>query len=370
MTNADSYPSVNLGYGSCPSSSPTRFPKTATFPVSLVREKIMGPNPLKLCEELLTGSDLPHGSRVCDLGSGTGITSALLAREYGLDVYAVDLWSDPAENRAFFDSLGTPVSSIHPVKADASRGLPFCAGFFDAVVSIDSYNYYGRDSRYLDERLLPYVRTGGELHLSIPGMVHDCHDDLPSCLLASWTPEQLEYMHDMAWWKRMLGQSPGAPSSRPVPSNSPEKLDERHTTSETLTIETTPPPDISSATVGSAGVKPSTHTEAIWPADILRAAAHTSAASAMLTPIVAAVPNEVPIKNDISEHMQKTARGATAGCTRGAASTTTSETVPHARHSAVSAPMSTNDSSTPRADATPRAHMRASSLRRQPLHSP
>ncbi len=255
MTNADSYPSVNLGYGSCPSSSPTRFPKTATFPVSLVREKIMGPNPLKLCEELLTGSDLPHGSRVCDLGSGTGITSALLAREYDLDVYAVDLWSDPAENRAFFDSLGIPVSSIHPVKADASRGLPFCAGFFDAVVSIDSYNYYGRDSRYLDERLLPYVRTGGELHLSIPGMVHDCHDDLPSCLLASWTPEQLEYMHDMAWWKRMLGQSPGAPSSRPVPSNSPEKLDERHTTSETLTIETTPPPDISSATVGSAGGK-------------------------------------------------------------------------------------------------------------------
>ena len=333
MTNADSYPSVNLGYGSCPSSSPTRFPKTATFPVSLVREKIMGPNPLKLCEELLTGSDLPHGSRVCDLGSGTGITSALLAREYGLDVYAVDLWSDPAENRAFFDSLGIPVSSIHPVKADASRGLPFCAGFFDAVVSIDSYNYYGRDSRYLDERLLPYVRTGGELHLSIPGMVHGCHDDLPSCLLASWTPEQLEYMHDMAWWKRMLGQSRGArivdmremactretwtdwiacdneyavgdrapasacpqswlvsmmpsvwlqatmlagtdtastaaygdtlraspstsprtPSSRPVPSNSPEKLDERHTTSETLTIETTPPPDISSATVGSAG---------------------------------------------------------------------------------------------------------------------
>lgn len=90
----------------------------------------------------------------------------------------------------------------------------------------------------------------------------------------------------------------------------------------------------------------------------------------MLTPIVAAVPNGVPIKNDISEHMQKTTRGATAGRTRGAASTATSETVPHARYSAVSAPMSTNDSSTPRADATPRAHMQASSLRRQPLHSP
>ena len=164
------------------------FPKATSFDATLVRSKIMGPNPLKLCEELLRGARIPRGARVCDLGSGTGITSALLAREYGFDTYAVDLWSDPEENRAFFDSLGIPVSSIHPVKADASRGLPFCAGFFDAVVSIDSYNYYGRDSRYLDERLLPYVRTGGELHLSIPGMVHDCHDDLPSCLLASLPP--------------------------------------------------------------------------------------------------------------------------------------------------------------------------------------
>ena len=29
-------------------------------------------------------------------------------------------------------------------------------------------------------------------------MARDCHDDLPACLLASWTPEQLDYMHDMA----------------------------------------------------------------------------------------------------------------------------------------------------------------------------
>lgn len=185
------------------------FPKATSFDTTLVRSKIMGPNPLKLCEELLRDVHISCGARVCDLGSGTGITSALLAREYGLDTYAVDLWSNPQENRAFFDSLGISRDTIHPVQADASQGLPFEHGYFDAVVSIDSYNYYGRDPNYLDERLLPYVKQGGMLYLSIPGMVSDCHDSLPDCLLKSWTPEQLDYMHDIAWWRAMIEPTPG-----------------------------------------------------------------------------------------------------------------------------------------------------------------
>ena len=183
------------------------FPKADSFDINLVRSKIMGPNPLKLCEELLHGANIAKGSRVCDLGSGTGITSVMLAREYGLDVYAVDLWSDPDENRAFFREMGVPGDRIHPVKANAAEGLPFDQDFFDAVVSIDSYHYFGRDSRYLGERLLPYVKSGGRIYLSIPGMVRDCHDALLACLLASWDPEQLEYMHDMAWWRNMIGQT-------------------------------------------------------------------------------------------------------------------------------------------------------------------
>lgn len=186
------------------------FPKANSFDINLVRSKIMGPNPLKLCEELLCAAELAKGSRVCDLGSGSGITSVMLAREYGFDVYAVDLWSDPAENRAFFRRMCVPDGQIHPVKADAAEGLPFENGFFDAVVSIDSYNYFGRDPRYLGEKLLPYVKPGGKIYLSIPGMVRDCHDALPACLLVSWTPEQLGYMHDMTWWQAMIGKTRGA----------------------------------------------------------------------------------------------------------------------------------------------------------------
>lgn len=185
------------------------FPKANSYHPALVREKIMGPNPLKLCEELLDGSDVSKGSIVCDLGSGAGITSVMLARDYAFKVQAVDLWSDPEENRAFFCEMGLSDEEVCPVKADVSQGLPFPEEFFDAVVSIDSYNYYGRDPRYLGEKLLPYVRRGGSLHFAIPGMVRDCHDRLPECLLASWSPEQLDFMHDTSWWRAMILQTSG-----------------------------------------------------------------------------------------------------------------------------------------------------------------
>lgn len=75
---------------------------------------------------------------------------------------------------------------------------------------MDSYNYFGRDSRYLDEKLLPSVKSGGYLYIAIPGMKKDCHDALPPELLLSWTPEQLEYMHDVTYWTAMVGKSKNA----------------------------------------------------------------------------------------------------------------------------------------------------------------
>ena len=81
---------------------------------------IMGPNPVKLEEELLRGSRIPAGAVVCDLGSGTGLTSVFMAKEYGFTVYAADLWSDPDENRRFFRRMGLSDGQVIPVKADAT----------------------------------------------------------------------------------------------------------------------------------------------------------------------------------------------------------------------------------------------------------
>ena len=101
--------------------------------------------------------------------------------------------------------MGLDAEQIVPVKADA-EDLPFEKEFFDAVISTESYNYFGRDPKYLDEKLLPFVKKGGYIYIAIPGMKKDCHDSLPAELLLSWTPEQLEYMHDVSFWTDMVGK--------------------------------------------------------------------------------------------------------------------------------------------------------------------
>lgn len=183
--------------------------RSRAYDTPALQSKIMGPNPVKLEEELLLGHRIPNGAVVCDLGSGQGLTSVFLAKEYGFTVYASDLWSEPEENRRFFREMGLDDSRIIPVKADA-EALPFDGAFFDAVISTDSYNYFGRNTGYLDEKLLPFLKAGGYVYIAIPGMKKDCHDALPPELLLSWTPEQLDYMHDVDYWRTIVSQCRGA----------------------------------------------------------------------------------------------------------------------------------------------------------------
>lgn len=183
-----------------------KYEKTKKYDIDLINQKIMGPNPLKLEEEIMADNKIKEGSIVMDLGSGQGITSVFLAKEYGFKVYATDLWSDAEENRKFFNKMGLTDKQIIPVKADATD-LKYDKDFFDAVVCIDSYNYFGRDENYLDEKLLPFVKSGGYIYIVVTGMKKDCHNAIPKELLLSWTPEQLDYIHDIEYWKNIFLKS-------------------------------------------------------------------------------------------------------------------------------------------------------------------
>ena len=182
------------------------YEKTLKYDKELIKEKIMGPNPLKLEEELLKDNMINPGSIVMDLGSGQGLTSVFLVKEYGFKVYATDLWSNPEDNQKFFDEMGLGKEDIIPVKMDATD-LKYDKEFFDAVVSTDSYNYFGRDEKYLDEKLLPYVKKGGYIYIVVPGMKGEYHDSIPEELLLSWTPDQLDYIQSIDYWKRIMSAS-------------------------------------------------------------------------------------------------------------------------------------------------------------------
>jgi len=180
--------------------------KTELFSRAFLEENIMGPNPVKLLEELLRNQHLPAGSLVMDLGCGRGVTSIALAKEYGLRVFATDLWISATDNKKRFDAFGLGAEQIIPIHADA-HDLPYAEEFFDAVVSVDAYHYFGLDETYLRECLLSLVKHGGYLLIAVPGLKKDIHDNIPEELLRAWTAENLETMHDMAYWRSVLGKT-------------------------------------------------------------------------------------------------------------------------------------------------------------------
>jgi len=184
------------------------YPRSEKYCIPELMSMIMGPNPIKLEEELLENNYIKPGSIVCDLGCGKGLTSIFLANEYGFRVYAADLWSEPEENAKFFNSMGFDEEHISAVKADA-MALPFEKDFFDAVVSVDSYNYFGRDPSFLGEKLLPFVKKDGYIYIAIPGMKKDCHGSLPDELLLSWNEEQMDFMHDTTYWRNLIEATSG-----------------------------------------------------------------------------------------------------------------------------------------------------------------
>jgi cyclopropane fatty-acyl-phospholipid synthase-like methyltransferase len=186
-----------------------KYSRSKKYDTPFLNNLIMGPNPIKLEEELLLNHVIPQGATVMDLGCGRGLTSVFLVKEYGLRTFAVDLWINPTENKKLFDRVGLTSEQIIPIHADATT-LPFAEEFFDAVVSTDSYNFFGRDPDYLDQHLLPFVKHGGYIYISVPGMKKDCHNHLPEELLLSWTPEQLDYIHDIDYWADIISKSKDA----------------------------------------------------------------------------------------------------------------------------------------------------------------
>ena len=99
-----------------------KYFKSEKYNTPELQAKIMGPNPVKLEEELLINHSIPEGSVVCDLGSGQGLTSVFLAKEYGFTVYAADLWSDPEENRKFFDAMTADKETYSAFKQAKQKG--------------------------------------------------------------------------------------------------------------------------------------------------------------------------------------------------------------------------------------------------------
>ena len=69
----------------------------------------------------------------------------------------IDLWITATENYARFRELGLD-GRIVPIHADA-LSLPYAEGFFDGIVSVDSYHYFGTGEGFASQNLAPLSRV-------------------------------------------------------------------------------------------------------------------------------------------------------------------------------------------------------------------
>ncbi|WP_020574063.1 SAM-dependent methyltransferase [Actinopolymorpha alba] len=163
-----------------------RYPRSSAYPHRWVYEHAMGPNPLWLAEALAEVMALEPGMRVLDMGCGKAITSIFLAKEFGVKAWATDLWIKPTDNWQRIREQGLH-DQVFPIYAEA-HDLPFAEGFFDALVSIDSYHYFGTDELYLSY-YARFVRPGGQIGIVVPG-----HRVEPESDPAGF--------HGPEWWRR------------------------------------------------------------------------------------------------------------------------------------------------------------------------
>jgi len=176
-----------------------RFPRSSQYhPEWVLANASGGANSLWLTEWLTTALDLRAGMRVLDLGCGRASSSIFLRREFGVQVWATDLWFSAAENIQRIRDAGVD-DGVFPLHADA-RSLPFAPDFFDAIVCIDSFPYFGTDDLYLNY-LAHFVKPGGLIGIAGAGLAREIEGAVPDHLQKWWT-QDFWACHSAAWLTR------------------------------------------------------------------------------------------------------------------------------------------------------------------------
>jgi SAM-dependent methyltransferase len=173
-----------------------RFPRSSRYDGRWIVDNLMGPHVLWLAEHLCGALELRPGMRVLDLGCGKAISSIFLAKEFGVQVVAADLWIKPDENARRIADAGV-ADRVIPVFAEA-HALPFAQESFDAIVSFDAYQYFGTDDLYLGT-IAKFLKPGGRLGIVVPGLAHEI-TEVPDHIKPYWEWDFCCF-HSPQWWR-------------------------------------------------------------------------------------------------------------------------------------------------------------------------
>src|SRR5574340_856608 len=160
-----------------------RSPDPADYPelADCTRDEIyfdsFGGGAMYLAAHMVRTLRMRRGDIVLDLGCGRGETSIFLARHFGVQVVAVDLWTPATFLNEKLAARGYR-DRVTPLNLDITGRLPFAERYFDAVFCMNSFSFYGGSLEFLNH-LLPHLRPRGQLAIG------------SEVLSGEFTPEQL-----------------------------------------------------------------------------------------------------------------------------------------------------------------------------------
>lgn len=172
------------------------FPRSAAYDPRWVAENMMGPNVLWLAESLSQVLEFRPEHRILDLGCGRALSSIFLAKEFGAQVWAADLWIKPWDNWKRVVDAGLE-DRVFPIYAEAHQ-LPFATEFFDLVVSLDAYHYFGTDAEYIGY-ITRFVKPGGRMGIVVPATTAEL-EEVPPHLAPHWSWEFWTF-RGPDWWR-------------------------------------------------------------------------------------------------------------------------------------------------------------------------
>lgn len=173
------------------------------------KEYLMGPNSFRLIDELLQRRpDDVCFNRTLDLGCGQALTSIFLANETGArSVFAFDLWI-PATDNAWRIRENGLSDRVIPIHGDA-LDMPFAKDYFDAIVSVDSYHYFGCKKGIFAEKILPFVKQNGYVMIVIPGLAKEPQGEMKR-LFQEWAPDgESELFWTTNQWETLIKEECG-----------------------------------------------------------------------------------------------------------------------------------------------------------------
>ena len=172
----------------------------------MTAEMLMGPNSLRILEELLLAHPftISDNASVLDLGCGKGLTSLAIANETGASVYANDLWISAEDNAKRFSAWGVS-KQIIPVHEDANE-LHFDKGQFGALFSIDAYHYFATKKGFFEEKILPFLSDNAVALIGIPG-IKDEFTGRSEELLSDWLGDEAYMFQSPSAWREIIGSN-------------------------------------------------------------------------------------------------------------------------------------------------------------------